>query len=91
MAGGQRIVSRMIATVTLSLTPTKTVTRSVRTVKGLKVADVILGMPFLCHENATIDCAKKRVVFPTTNLCNVMTKQGEQIVWYCHQLNLLNS
>ena len=78
MAGGQRIVSKMIATITLSLTPSTTITRSVRTVKHLKVADVILGS----HENATINCAEKRVVFQTTNLYNVMTKQGEQIVWF---------
>ena len=59
VAGGKRIVSKMIATITLSLTPSTTITRSVRTVKHLQVADVILGMSFLCHENATIYCADK--------------------------------
>ena len=41
-------------------------------IKGLKVADVILGMTFLCHENATIDCTEKRVVFPDNDFvqCN---------------------
>ena len=55
VAGGQRIVSKMLATVALSLTPSTTITRSVRVVKHLKVAGVILGMSFLCHENATIN------------------------------------
>ena len=49
---------KMIATIKLSLTPSTTITRSVRMVKHLKVADVILRMLFLCHENATINCAE---------------------------------
>ena len=65
-------MSKMLATVTLSLTPSTTITRSIRVVKHLKVADVILGMSFLCHENATINCAEKRVVFPNNEFvqCN---------------------
>ena len=49
--------------VTLPLDDAKTITRAIRTVKHLRVADVILGMSFLCHENATIDCGNKRVLF----------------------------
>ena len=83
VAGGQRIVSKMLATVTLSLTPsTTTITHFVRTVNHLKIADVILGTSFLFHENATINCAEKRVVFQTMNLCNVMIKRGEQIAYF---------
>ena len=62
VAGGPRVVSNMMATVSLPLTPTKNLERSVYVIKGLKVADVILGITFLCHENATINCAEKRVV-----------------------------
>ena len=68
VAGGQRIVSKMLATVTLSLTPSTTIARSVRVVKHLKVADAILGMSFLCHENATINNAGKRV-FSKQRMC----------------------
>ena len=53
------MVSSMMAIVILPLTPTKNLERSVHVIKGLKVADVILGMSFLCHENATINCAEK--------------------------------
>ena len=63
VAGGQRVVSNMMATVSLPLTPTKILERFVHVIKDIKVADVILGMTFLCHENATINCAEKRVVF----------------------------
>ncbi len=82
VAGGQRIVSKMIATITLSLTPSTTITRSVRTVKHLKVADVILGMSFLCHENATINCAEKRVVFPNNEFvqCNDKIRRANCLV-----------
>ena len=82
VAGGQRIVSKMLATVTLSLTPSTTITRSFRTVKHLKVADVILGMSFLCHENATINCAEKRVVFPNNEFvqCNDKTRRANCLV-----------
>ena len=69
VAGRQRIMSKMLAIVTLSLTPSTTITRSVRVVKHLKVADVILGMSFLCHENATINCAEKRVGFLKQRIC----------------------
>ena len=82
VAGGRRIVSKMIATITLSLTPSTTITRSVRVVKHLKVADVILGMSFLCHENATINCAEKRVVFPNNKFvqCNDKTRRANCLV-----------
>ena len=75
-------MSNMIATVTLSLTPSTTITRSVRTVKHLKVADVILGMSFLCHENATINCAGKRVVFPNNEFvqCNDKIRRANCLV-----------
>ena len=46
VAGGQRVVSSMMAVVSLPLTPTKNLERSVHVIKGLKVADVILGMTF---------------------------------------------
>ena len=49
-------------------TPT-TIARSVRTVKHRKVSDVMLEMSFLCHENATINCAEKRVVFSKQRIC----------------------
>ena len=59
-----------------------TITRSVRTVKHLKVADVILGLSFLCHENATINCAEKRVVFPNNEFvqCNDKTRRANCLV-----------
>ena len=66
------MVSSKIATVSFPLTPTKNLERSLHVIKGLKVADVILGMTFLCHENATINCAEKRVIFPDNDFvqCN---------------------
>ena len=79
MAGGQRIVSKMKATITLSLTPSTTITRSVRIVKHLKVAGVILGMSFLCHENVTINCAEKRVVFPNNDFVQCNDKKESKL------------
>ena len=75
-------MSKMIATTTLSLTPSTTLTRSVRTVKHLKVVDVILGMSFLCHENATINCAEKRVIFSNNEFvqCNDKTRRANCLV-----------
>ena len=61
---GKRVVSRQAAQVTLPLNDSKTITRTIRTLKNLRVADVIMGMAFLCIENATIDCWSKRVLFP---------------------------
>ena len=82
VAGGQRVVSNMMATVSLPLTPTKNLERSVHVIKGLKVADVILGMTFLCHENATINCAEKRVVFPDNDFvqCNDKGRRANCLV-----------
>ena len=80
VAGGQRVVSNMMATVSFPLT--KNLERSVHVIKGLKVADVILGMTFLCHENATINCTKKRVVFPDNNFvqCNDKERRANCLV-----------
>ena len=44
VVGGKRVVSRKAAHVTLPLNDSKTITRTIRTVKCLRVADVILGM-----------------------------------------------
>ena len=51
-------------------------------IKGLKVADVILGMTFLCHENATINCAEKRVIFPDNDFvqCNDKIRRAHCLV-----------
>ena len=51
-------------------------------VKHLKVADVILGMSFLCHENATINGAEERVVFPNNEFvqCNDKTRRANCLV-----------
>ena len=46
VAGGQRVISSTMTIVTLPLTPTKILQRSVHLIKGLKVADLILGMTF---------------------------------------------
>ena len=75
-------MSKMLATVTLSLTPSTTITRFVRVVKHLKVADVISGMSFLCHENATINCAEKRVVFLNNDFvqCNDKMRRANCLV-----------
>ena len=72
----------MLATVTLSLTPSITITRYVRTVKHIKIADVILGISFLCHKNATINCAEKRVVFLNNEFmqCNDKTRRVNCLV-----------
>ena len=76
------MVSSMMANVSLPLTPTKNLERSVHVIKCLKVADVILGMTFLCHENATINCAEKQVVFPDNDFvqCNDKERRAKFLV-----------
>ena len=44
VAGRKRVVSRKVAQVTLPLDDAKPITRTIRTVKHVRVDDVILGM-----------------------------------------------
>ena len=71
-----------MAIITLPLTPSKNAERPVHVIKGLKVADVILGMTFLCYENATINCAGKRVIFPNNDFvqCNEKERRANCVV-----------